>query len=204
MKKYYIISAFLLIVYVFATYSICCMPKKHNIQIPEANEIEEVKYSDESIYNQEAKPAAFPRIECPLDDYTQQMIVDKCEHFDIDFAFTMAVIFNESSFNPKADSGSSVGLMQINRCNHAWLTKEVGFTDFFDPEQNVTAGLYMLRNLFEKYEDPALVLMCYNMGEGKALQMWNDGVYSTAYTRAVFNQQKIYNAQIEEYLTERN
>jgi hypothetical protein len=158
---------------------------------------------DSPVYHQEAQPAPVqPRITCPLDDDTQQMILDKAEYFNIDFAFTMAVINKESSFNPNADSGSSVGLMQINRINHGWLSKEVGFTDFFDPEQNVTAGLYMLRDLFEKYEDPALVLMAYNMGETGAKRMWDKGIYTSDYAEAVLQQAEIYNGEIQERIGE--
>lgn len=158
---------------------------------------------DSQVYNQEAAPAPVQaRINCPLDDETQQMILDKAEHFNIDFAFTMAVIFKESSFNPNADSGSSVGLMQINRINHKWLSEEVGFTDFWDPEQNVTAGLYMLRDLFEKYEDPALVLMAYNMGETGAKRLWDKGIYTSDYAEGVLQQAEIYNQEIQERMGE--
>lgn len=157
---------------------------------------------DNPLYDQEAEEVIHPRITCPLDDDTQQMILDKANHFNIDFAFTMAVIDKESSFNPKADSGSSVGLMQINRVNHGWLSEEVGFTDFWDPEQNVTAGLYMLQDLFEKYEDPALVLMAYNMGESGARKLWDKGIYTSDYAEAVLQQAEIYNQEIEERMGE--
>lgn len=147
----------------------------------------------------EQEPEVIPsRIDCRLDDATQQMILEKCEEYNIDFAFTMAVIFTESSFRPDADSGSSVGLMQINRINHGWLSEKLGITDFFDPEQNVTAGLYMLRDLFEKYEDPAMVLMAYNMGEAGAKKLWNKDIYSTKYVEKVFQQAEIYNQEIME------
>lgn len=151
----------------------------------------------------EQEPEAVPtRINCPLDDATQQMILDKCDYFNIDFAFTMAVIYKESSFRPDADSGSSVGLMQINRINHGWLSERLGITDFFDPEQNVTAGLYMLRDLFEKYEDPAMVLMAYNMGEAGAKKLWNQGIYTSEYAEGVLQQADKYNQEIEERMGE--
>lgn len=139
-----------------------------------------------------------PRIDCPLDDETQQMILERCEELNIDFAFVMAVMYTESSFRPNADSGSSVGLMQINRVNHGWLSKELGLTNFFNPEQNVKAGTYMLRDLFDKYDDPAKVLMAYNMGEAGARRLWNQGIYTTKYVEKVFARQDLYNQQIME------
>ena len=153
----------------------------------------------EPVVEEVPEPEPTPiRINCPLDDATQQMILDKCEEYGVDFAFTMALIFKESSFRPDADSGSSVGLMQINRCNHAWLSEELGLTDFFDPEQNVTAGLYMLRQLFEKYDDPHQVLMAYNMGEAGARKFWNDGVFSSKYSEGVMQTAGAYQEEINE------
>ena len=150
-----------------------------------------------------AEPEPVPiRIDCRLDDETQQMILEKCEKYGIDFAFTMALIFRESSFKPNADSGSSVGLMQINRINHEWLSKELGITDFFDPEQNVEAGLFMLRDLFDKYEDPAKVLMCYNMGENGAKTLWDAGYYSTDYVGDVLQLADKYKQEIAERMGE--
>lgn len=142
----------------------------------------------------EPKPT---RIDCPLSDEIQQMILERCEELNLDFAFTMAVIYTESSFRPNADSGSSVGLMQINRVNHKWLSKELGLTNFFDPEENVKAGTYMLWQLFEKYDDSAKVLMAYNMGEAGARKLWNKGVYTTKYVEKVFARQELYHEQIK-------
>jgi soluble lytic murein transglycosylase-like protein len=170
---------------------------------------EEPEEETEPVTEPATEPATFPvveisppRIDCPLDDETQQMILERCEELDLDFAFTMAVIFKESSFRPNADSGSSVGLMQINRINHKWLSEELGITDFFDPEQNVKAGTHMLRLLFEKYEDAGMVLMAYNMGESGARKLWNKGIYMTDYAEGVFQQADKYNQEIAERMGE--
>lgn len=161
----------------------------------------EVESKTESVPEIEIVPESTvvpPKINCRLDDEIQQMIIDKCAEYNIDFAFTMAVIFKESSFKPNADSGSSVGLMQINRINHEWLSKELGITNFFDPEQNVTAGLYILQQLFNKYDDPTKVLMAYNMGETGAKRLWNKGIYTSDYAEGVLQQAEIYKQEIEE------
>ena len=139
-----------------------------------------------------------PTIDCRLSDELQQMVFEKSNEYEIDFAFTMAVIFKESSFYVDADSGCSVGLMQINRINHEWLSEELGLTDFWDPEQNVTAGLYILNYLFEKYGDPHQVLMAYNMGEAGARKQWNKGIYTSAYSEGVLQTADKYRQEIEE------
>ena len=141
-----------------------------------------------------------PSIDCPLDEEIQQMIAEKCEEYDIDFAFAMAVIFRESSFRSSVISadGSDYGLMQINKINHKWLSETLGITNFLDPEQNVTAGLYMLNDYFEKYSHPALVLMAYNMGEPSAKKLWNQGIYTSDYAEAIIQQAEIYEEEIQE------
>lgn len=139
------------------------------------------------------------KIDCPLDDATQHMIHQKCVEYGVDYPLVMAVIFKESTFRPDVISASGdYGLMQINRLNHQWLSKELGVTNFFDPEQNVTAGIYMLSQLFEKYDYPAKVLMAYNMGEGGASKLWKQGIYSTDYAEDILLQADIYSKQIEE------
>lgn len=144
-----------------------------------------------------------PRINCILDNETQQMILEKSEMFDVDFAFIMAVIFRESSFRSDIISNSNdYGLMQINEINHEWLYDELGIVNFLDPEQNVTAGVYMLSDLFDKYENPTLVLMAYNMGETGAKRLWDKGIYSTDYAEAILQQAEIYTAEIAERMGE--
>lgn len=133
------------------------------------------------------------RIDCPLDDDTQQMIQDKCEEYGIDFALCMAIIYTESRFQSDVISSTNdYGLMQINENNHNWLSETLGITDFLNPEQNVTAGLYILNNLFNKYDDTSQVLMAYNMGETGASRYWNNGVYSSTYSEAVIQKMEEY------------
>lgn len=144
-----------------------------------------------------------PRITCPLDDETQQMILEKTEEHGIDFAFTMGIIYTESRFQPEViSSGGDYGLMQINKVNHEWLSETLGLTDFLDPEQNVTAGLYILDYLFDRYENPAQVLMAYNMGEGGAKKYWDKGIYTSDYAEKVLQQAEIYRQEINERMGE--
>lgn len=141
-----------------------------------------------------AKPV---RVNSPLDDATQQMILDKSEEYGVDFTLTMGLIHTESRFQPDVVSSTGdYGLMQINKINHEWLSKELGITDFLDPEQNVEAGLYILSTLSEKYDDPTKVLMAYNMGETGAGKLWNQGIYTSDYAEKVLQQQEIYKAEV--------
>ena len=76
------------------------------------------------------------------------------------------------------------------------MNQNLGLSDFLDPYQNIRGGVFILRKLFEKYEDPELVLMAYNLGEGGAKNMWEQGVYETGYTRDVLSIQKEINERM--------
>lgn len=145
-----------------------------------------------------AEPEPEPiRINCPLDDATQQMILDKSEEYGVDFTLTMGLIHTESGFQSDVVSSTGdYGLMQINKINHEWLSEELGINDFLDPEQNVTAGLYILSTLSDKYDDPAQVLMAYNMGEAGARKLWNQGIYTSNYAEKVLQQKDVYEAEV--------
>lgn len=129
----------------------------------------------------------------------QQSIASVCDEYNISFSFIMAMIYTESRFQVNAKSRyGDYGLMQINKMNHAWIAKATGVTNFLDPIQNVTAGCYMLAQLFEKYEEPHLVLMAYNLGEQKAKSLWKQNIYSTAYSRQIVNLEMEYSSYIDQ------
>ena len=87
--------------------------------------------------------------------------------------------------------------MQINVCNHDWLSERLGVTDFLDEKQNIRSGLYVLHWLFQKYDGNVhKVLMAYNMGENTAERLWDSGVTSTAYSRTITEIQVEYQSII--------
>jgi len=138
----------------------------------------------------------FEPLECALPVELQEFTYYLCEAYYIDFEFAMGLMYTESSFRTDVVSGTSdYGLMQINKCNHEELTKALGITDFTEPYQNIRAGLYILRRLFEKYDEPALVCMAYNMGEYGASTLWDNGVYETTYSKKVLAKADEYEAQ---------
>lgn len=113
--------------------------------------------------------------------------------YDIDYTLVLAIISKESSFMPDGISSTNdYGLMQINACNHEWLTEELGITDFIDPYENIKAGLFILRGLFEKYDSTSKVLMAYNMGENGASKLWEQGIFESNYSKDVLQRQKTY------------
>lgn len=145
----------------------------------------------------------FIPLDVEMDEELQEFIYCLSYGYNIDYAFVMGLIETESTFdNGVISSTNDYGLMQINSINHEWLTEKLGITDFLDPYQNTRSGIYILRNLFEKYEEPEKVLMAYNMGENGAKKLWNKGIYETDYTRKTINNITEFKNYIDERMNE--
>ena len=123
----------------------------------------------------------------PLSHDLQDYTFEVCREFD--FAqpeIIFALMETESDFNPEAISFTSdYGLLQINPVNLGWLNTQLGITDLLDPEQNIRAGVYMIDQLMDKYTNPHMALMAYNMGEYGALEYWNAGIFHSDYSDQV-------------------
>ena len=87
------------------------------------------------------------------------------------------MIERESSWEPDAQNGTCIGLMQIDQVYHWERMQRLGVTDLRDPYENILVGVDFLEELFWKYEDPAAVLMYYNAGHSDryGLGAWQDG-----------------------------
>lgn len=148
-------------------------------------------FTNEISLDWENDSTAFEPFSVRMKKEDQEFLYYLCKGYNIDFDLAMSVIQVESDYEDDLISGTDdYGLMQINKMNHAELTKILGVTDYLDPEQNMRAGCYILRKLFEKYQSPSFVLMAYNMGETGAKRLWREGVYETEYTQKVFAAQK--------------
>lgn len=133
----------------------------------------------------------FEPLNVPLDEEIQEFVYYLSKGYCVDWLFVMAIIQQESNYQADAISTTNdYGLMQINKINHEYITETIGVTDFLDPYQNVRAGLWIIRNLFEKYDDPCMVLMAYNMGEAGAAVLWDQGIYETNYSKSVLTIQE--------------
>lgn len=139
----------------------------------------------------------FTPLDCKMPEEQQEFTYYLCTGYNLDFTLVMALIQNESSFDPSVVSAThDYGYMQINEMNHQWLTDTLGVTNFTDPYQNIRAGVFVLRKLYERYQDTNMVLMAYNMGEDAAARLWEKGIYSTDYTEKILNYQMQFNEQL--------
>lgn len=158
------------------------------------------KYGDTKTFTEEMSmdwengyELGFKSLDIPIDDGLQEFIYCLSYGYNIDYAFVLALIDQESAFDISCISETAdYGLFQINKVNHETLMEKLGMDDIGEPYQNARAGLFMLRKLFEKYEDPSKVLMAYNMGETGATILWEKGVMSTPYSEAIMEKAKTY------------
>lgn len=66
----------------------------------------------------------FTPLDCQMPEEHQEFVFYLCSGYNIDFTLVMAMIQQESSFNPSIVSKThDYGYMQINIQNHEWLTK---------------------------------------------------------------------------------
>ncbi len=135
----------------------------------------------------EPKPEPTARIyDIPLNEELQTYTFNLCEENDLDYETILAMMDQESDYREKVISKTNdYGIMQINKVNHEWLKEELGIDDFLDAEQNILAGIRMLSELTEKYEDPHQVLMAYNCGEAGAKKLWKQGKTTSEYSREI-------------------
>ncbi len=125
----------------------------------------------------------------------EQYIEEYSTLYDIDADLTRAVIKAESdgkirAFNVNKNGSKDYGLMQINECNHEWLKKELGITDFYDIKQNIHCGVFMIADLMSRHDNLHTVLMAYNMGEKRTRELHREGIYSSKYSRNVMSKYK--------------
>ncbi len=128
----------------------------------------------------------FQTYDIDLSEELQNYTFEQCQKVNLDPKLVLAVMKVESNFKSDLISRTNdYGLMQINKVNHGWLKKKLGVTDFLDPKQSIDCGIYMLKELFDKYSDDHKVLMAYNFGEGGMKRNWKKGVRSSKYSRKV-------------------
>lgn len=119
----------------------------------------------------------------------QEYTFIQCIKYDVDPVLALAVMKTESGFNADAVSETNdYGIMQINACNHQWLSDAFGDIDLINAKDNIRCGVYMLSKI--KYPTREQKLMIYNMGSVHAKALWEKGTYSTDYTEKVIDNMK--------------
>lgn len=160
---------------------------------PDVHILEETPTEPRSYYDVDFVP-----LPVPMTEEDQAVVFGICQDQDVSFPLAMAMIEQESQFDRTARSSTGdSGYMQINDVNADSLA-ELGFTDLYDLEQNVGAGVYMLKCLFDKYDgDTTFVLMAYNAGESGAAKQREAGIYETEYTVEILERAEVFSSYID-------
>lgn len=131
--------------------------------------------------------------ELGIDRDEQEIIYLLSKDYGISYTLVLGLIDVESGFqNDIISETGDYGLFQVNKINHGRLTEILGVEDFLGSTENIRAGMYILADLFDKYEDTAKVLMAYNMGEAGASSLWAKGIYETDYVVKVFQSKESF------------
>jgi membrane-bound lytic murein transglycosylase F len=133
----------------------------------------------------ETAPVKMPPVavveESHVDPVTQDIVAKYgatikryAQEYGFDWRLILAVIKQESRFQPEAESekGAS-GLMQIMPVTGAEVARSLSLEDLSHPRANIRAGVYYLRKLYDLFDGSSdadrikLTLASYNAGAGR-------------------------------------
>jgi len=112
--------------------------------------------------------------------------------YSFDPMFLMALILNESSFNPRMKgSAGEIGLMQVLPATAEWIAKKYhiayrGAKTLYDPAINIKIGSAALDQLRQQFDSESrLYVSAYNIGARKVRSMVSDNNAPKEYVQAV-------------------
>lgn len=121
--------------------------------------------------------------EIPMSADLQRYVKDVCSINDIDPLVVLAIIERESCYQPQVVNPviGCTGLMQLSPETLKWIETQTGCEyNPFVPEQNIAAGVYLLRWHLDHFEnDLPKALLAYAKGIGTATKMLREGVDPT-------------------------
>ena len=160
-------------------------------------EEDEINNDEQTMIHEQTEEVTINNLDEPYkEDSVKQKIRTASEKYNVPYALALAVADVESGFNQDAvSSGGDVGIFQINPCNHEWLL-EKGM-DVYTEDGNIEAGCYLIGYLLDRYAGEEYAVICYNAGEGMASALYEQGTYSTNYSKKVMEKYDMYQDLIE-------
>ncbi len=129
-----------------------------------------------------------------------KVILQQSKKYQFDPIFLVAIIENESNFNPEAiGTSGEIGLMQIRPETAEWIAEKLhiswkGAESLFEPETNIRLGsayLAFLRDTFNSKSQ--LYLAAYNMGTANVHKLMSRQTIPHTYSQRVFQKyRKLY------------
>lgn len=122
----------------------------------------------------------------PTRDQTKDLIVATAKKHGVDPALALAIAHQESGFNQRQVSvANAIGIMQVIPSSGDWAGQMVGRKlNLLDAEDNVTAGVAILRSLLRSTKNEEMALAGYYQGLASVRK---NGMYSDtrAYIRNI-------------------
>ena len=132
-------------------------------------------------------------------------ILQESEKYGFDPIFLMAVIENESSFNPEVVGGhGEIGLMQLTPETAKWIAIKYdlhwkGVNSLKDPATNIKIGSAYLALLREKFDfHSQLYLAAYNMGTRNVIRALGRQIWPRDYPTRVMQRYVRYYSELSE------
>jgi len=115
----------------------------------------------------------------------EDFIDSTAREYNLRPAFVAAIIRNESSFQPRAESSVGArGLMQLMPDTAEWIAGKLkisgyAFDRMYDPESNIQFGCWYLNYLSNLFHgDPVCVACAYHAGQGQVTTWLSDPLLS--------------------------
>ncbi len=183
---------------------LCSIPVAHSFAIPSRNSLDEPRLSHArellgKTYKKKVtrKKTAILSREVEVSDFVMETtrvflqkknrgmsekigyaILNAAEEFSLDPVFLMAVIQNESSFNPSMRGlAGEIGLMQILPRTAKWISELYSIEyrnegSLLDPAKNIWIGAALLHKLRDQFDSEGrLYVSAYNIGPRKLRMM---------------------------------
>ena len=143
----------------------------------EAKPIEEPAEPVEIVIDELPEPETW---DVPLEKDLQLFIADLCEEMSIEPELVLAMIEQESQWNPEAvgDGGNSLGLLQIQPRWHSGRMEKLDCENLLDPYDNVTVAIDILAEKMAADKGTEWALMAYNGGNAYANSLTAQGKVS--------------------------
>lgn len=179
----YLVILFSMIVMLISAIVCICPPKATVSAMPVAEKpvyytrsIESHPIDPKSIIKEARDPVIHD--ETAQVHYYINQVTDLYDNLDADLI--RAVVYTESSFNPRAQNGIHVGLMQLSTKWQAKRAKSLGVIDMWDPYDNILVGTSFLNDLIQETNgDIEWALMIYNGGYDYARNLRSQGIVSS-------------------------
>lgn len=122
-------------------------------------------------------PKEVKEYDVPLDENIKNYTVSICELYGIPPETVFAMMEVESDFQTDAvgDNGNSIGLMQIQPRWNGERMEKLGITNLYNPYNNITVGVDILREKIQAGNGMEWALTAYNGGNARADRYLKNG-----------------------------